>query len=189
MNILFNYFENVNNIFNGDNTLGQLWLGNYKAAFDPVFLKKNNISVIVNCSTDIPYIYDKNIDMLDLNISKLEFYRLPVEDSLLEHDMYVMQHYFNLILPILLTKILTEKKNILIHCFAGKQRSACLVAALLYILVKNDLFRLNNDNDKNDLELMKTIIKYIIKKRPQAFTYGLRVNFKRSLERFFNILF
>jgi len=42
-------------------------------------------------------------------------------------------------------------------------------------------------NSKN--ELMKRIIKYIIKRRPQAFSWGLRVNFKSSLERFFNIKF
>lgn len=76
---------------------------------------------------------------------------------------------------------------------SGRQRSGCVVAALLFVLIDNKLMKLENEQigsseeitDKN--QLMKRIIKYIIKRRPQAFSYGLRVNFKPSLERFFNI--
>jgi hypothetical protein len=80
---------------------------------------------------------------------------------------------------------------------SGRQRSACVVAALLFVLIDNKLMKFENEQivgseelkvtDKN--KLMKRIIKYIIKRRPQAFSYGLRVNFKSSLERFFNITF
>jgi hypothetical protein len=80
---------------------------------------------------------------------------------------------------------------------SGRQRSACVVAALLFVLIDNNLMKFENEQiggseepnvtDKN--KLMKRIIKYIIKRRPQAFSYGLRVNFKPSLERFFNITF
>ena len=45
-----------------------------------------------------------------------------------------MQDYFKIIIPLLLKKYITEKRNILIHCQAGKQRSAILTAVLLKIL-------------------------------------------------------
>lgn len=205
--MLFNYFENVNNIIPGDDNIngqgiklnniisGQIWLGNMKAALDPKFIKENNISVIINASVDIPFIFDV-LDPAEYGISKLETYRIPVYDSLLEHDIYIMEQYLHKVLPFLLKKLLKEKKNILIHCAAGRQRSGCVVAALLYVLIDNNLMKLENEQigggieepkviDKN--KLMKRIIKYIIKRRPQAFSYGLRVNFKSSLERFFNI--
>jgi hypothetical protein len=43
----------------------------------------------------------------------------------------------------------------------------------------------NTVDDKS--QLMKNIIDYIMNKRPRAFSYGFRVNFKKSLERYFNI--
>ena len=77
--------------------------------------------------------------------------------------------------------------------FLGRQRSACIVSALLFVLVDNNLMKFENiqisENKDNKSELMKRIIKYIIKRRPQAFSWGLRVNFKSSLQRFFNIKF
>ena len=204
--MLFNYFENVNNIIPGNDNInnggpifdnivsGQIWLGNMKAALDPKFIKDNNISVIINCSVDIPFIFDV-IDPAEYGISKIETYRIPVYDSLLEHDIYIMEQYLHKVLPFLLKKLLKEKKNILVHCAAGRQRSGCVVAALLFVLIDNNLMKFENEQiggseeikDKN--KLMKRIIKYIIKRRPQAFSYGLRVNFKSSLERFFNITF
>lgn len=57
----------------------------------------------------------------------------------------------------------------------GAQRSAAIVAALLYKLEPN--------KSKN----MNKIIKYIIKQRPRVFSWGLRINFQESLEKYFNI--
>jgi len=128
---LLNYFENANNIIPGDDNVnvnlqglsfnniisGQVWLGNYKAALDPKFIKDNNISVIINCSVDLPFIFNL-IDPAEHGISKLETYRIPVYDSLLEHDIYIMEQYLHKVLPFLLKKLLKEKKNILIHCYA-----------------------------------------------------------------------
>lgn len=190
---LTNYFENVNNIIEKSKFNGSLFLGNYKAALDPVFLKQNDISVIINCSQDLPYIYDL-VDPSEYGLFKLETFRIPVNDSLMEQDFYIMEKYLHKVLPFLLKKLLTEKKNILIHCHMGRQRSSGCVAALLYVLVDNNLlkFELNKKGQiggskEYKSELMKRVIEYIKVKRPQVFTYGWRVNFKPSLERFFNI--
>lgn len=198
--MLFNYFENANNIIPGDDNInskgpkfnnivsGQVWLGNMKSALNPQFIKDNNISVIINCSVDIPMIMDI-ISPHEFGISELETYRIPVYDSLLEDDIRIMEQYLSKVLPFLLKKLLKEKKNILIHCHAGRQRSACVVAALLFVLIDNDLMKFDDkiDYSKDKSKLMKRIIEYIIKRRAQAFSWGIRVNFKPSLERFFNI--
>lgn len=180
-------FDNVNLIIPKNNKSGSLWLGNYKSALDPVFLKDNDISVIINCSADLPYIYDI-LDSTNHGLNSLETFRIPVYDSLLEHDIYIMEQYFHTVLPFILKKLLTERKNILIHCHAGAQRSAICVAAVLFVLVDNEIMQFDEIPNKTDKsKLMRKIIKYILEKRPRAFSYGFRVNFKKSLESFFGL--
>lgn len=180
-------FDNVNLIIPKNQQSGALWLGNYKSALDPVFLKDNNISVVINCSADLPYVYDI-LDPAKHGLNKLETFRIPVYDSLLDHDIYIMEQYYHTVLPFILRKLLKEHKNVLIHCHAGAQRSASVVAAVLFVLIDNDIMEfddLPNRTDKS--KLMKKIIAYILEKRPRAFSYGFRVNFKKSLESFFGV--
>lgn len=181
-------FDNANCVLPRNKKSGALWLGNYKSSLDPVFLKDNNITVIINCTIDLPYIYDIYTPKKNVNLGKLETFRIPVYDSLLEHDIVIMEEYFSSALPFALKKLLTERKNILVNCAAGKQRSACCVAAILFVLVDNDILNFGEIiNIDNKSKLMKKIFKYMLEKRPCVFTYGFRVNFKKSLERFFNI--
>jgi protein-tyrosine phosphatase len=181
------YFQNANIILDKTNLNGQLWLGNYKAALDPEFIKNNNISVIVNVSVDIPYIYDI-IEPENHGLTKLETFRIPVEDSQLDRDIYLMEKYFHTALPFLLKKLLSEHKNVLVQCAAGKQRSAILVSAFLFLVVENGLLNVNNIKTSTDKsKTINRIIAYMIEKRPCVFRYGLKINFKTSLENFFNI--
>jgi len=108
-----------------DEIITGLWLGNYKCALDKSFLKAKDISVIINCTPNKPFITEMEND------DDIETYRIPVNDSLLERDFILMQDYFKIILPLLIKKYIIEKRSILIHCQAGKQRSAILMAALL----------------------------------------------------------
>jgi len=120
----------------------------------------------------------------------IETYRIPVNDSLLEKDFLLMQKYFQIIIPLLLRKYTIEKKNILVHCHMGKQRSAIVVAGLLKVLLDYkyiDLDKVPNIVDKK--KQFDYICNYIVLKRPQAFTFGYRINFKKTFYRFFNILF
>ena len=183
--------SNANNIIEPSNNNGALWLGNYKAALDPLFYNKNNISVVINCSKDIPYIFDI-ISPEKFNIKLLECFRIPVDDSLQEIDFLIMEKYFHIILPSIISKLISENKNILIHCHAGAQRSVAMLTALLYILIDKNLINfeqlpIQNIDDKP--QLMRNIIQYIIQKRPRAYRYGLSINFKSSLENYFNIKF
>jgi protein-tyrosine phosphatase len=190
--IVYNMMEDANLIIPRDASNGSLWLGNYKATLDLKFLLEKNISVIVNCTPDIPYIYEVFEPEKLVGLSQLETYRIPVQDSLLPHDIYLMEQYYHIALPFVLKKLLKDKKNIIINCHAGRQRSASLLALVLFVLIDNNMLphmlTLPNKSDSTQ-QLMRNIIKFIIKKRPQAFSFGMRVNFKESLEKFLNIKF
>jgi hypothetical protein len=181
-NIINNYFDEANLIISKNKTHGNLWLGNSYAAHNIDFLSNNNITVIINCTPDIPYFYEicKINELTKIHI--METYRVPVYDSRLDYDILLMENYFITVLPFILKKLVDEGKNILIHCRAGRQRSGCIVAAILYTL------QLNSESHLQDQNLiMNDIIQYIIKCRPQAFSFGLRINFKKSLENYFNL--
>ena len=99
-----------------------------------------------------------------------------------------MEQYLHTVLPFILKKLLTEHKNILVHCHAGAQRSAICVTATLFVLVDNDIMHFDEIPHKTDKsKMMRKVIAYVLSKRPRAFSYGFRVNFKKSLETFFNI--
>ena len=122
--------------------------------------------------------------------SDIDFFRIPVYDSLMEKDLELMTYYFSIVIPYLLQQY-SKGKNILIHCYAGKQRSAIVIASFLKILttLEYDIQELSNFSSLTDGEIyqFKQIIKYINKKRPQAFTYGYRINFEKSYKKFFKL--
>jgi protein-tyrosine phosphatase len=208
VNIIHNtVMENANIIIPSlKDKCGSLWLADHKAILDLNFLIKNNISVIINCTPDIPYVYEV-LSGKELNgLKQLETFRIPVQDSLLNYDIDLMEQYFHISLPFILKKLIKEKKNVVINCAAGKQRSAINVALVLFTLIYNDILSPETHIDglanniypifnelplktTNKPELMRNIIKYIIKKRPQAFTYGYRINFKESIEKFLGFKF
>jgi protein tyrosine/serine phosphatase len=168
-----------------DEIIPGLWLGNYKPALDLDFIKNNNINVIINCTADIPF-YN---EMFDTKL-KIETFRISVYDSLLEKDILLMEEYFKHILPYMLKKYIHEKKRILVHCKAGAQRSAIVVAAFLKILLDKNLVQIPDIPSYprfNQNEQFKHIYNFLLKRRPRVFTYGFRINFERSYKRFFHI--
>ena len=178
---MFGYLKKSRDV---DQIIPGLWLGNYKCALDKSFLKSKGISVIINCTPNKPFITEMENDD-NMNIEK---YRIPVNDILLECDILLMQDYFKIIIPLLLKKYITEKRSILIHCQAGKQRSAILTAVLLKILHDKEYISLIKIPPYvYGKEQFKYICNYMLSKRPQVFTYGLRVNFEKSYIRFFGI--
>ncbi len=121
----------------------RIYLGNYVIAADEKWLKENNITVVFNCTKTLPFA--KSIK---------HKYRVPVDDSLQEEDLRKMGFWsFEIIY-----KLLQEYRsgaNILIHCHAGMQRSAAVVAMFLMFLTKKPL---------------DEVIAFIKSKRPIAFT-------------------
>jgi protein tyrosine/serine phosphatase len=171
-----------------DEIIPNIWLGNYRAAIDLDFLRKNKINFILNCTPNTP-LFNEIYTREELKkLQKIETYRIPVDDSLMEKDFILMEKYFKIIIPLLLRKYTIEKKRILIHCHAGKQRSAIVVAALLKVLLDKQHLKLPEIPKTNcPKEQFRNIYNYLLEKRPQVFTYGLRINFEPTYQRFFKI--
>lgn len=164
-----------------------LWLGNHQSAIDIDFLKKNDINFILNCTPNTPFFNELRSKKSFSELQDIDTYRIPVNDSLLERDFILMEKYLKIILPILVEKYTSDKKNILIHCQAGKQRSAIVVAALLKrLLDKNHITIDSIPTNISKEQQYQLIYDYLLSKRSQVFTYGLRINFDRTYKRFFN---
>lgn len=147
-----------------------LWLGNEGAALSNEILQQHNISVIVNATKHIP---------CELN---LIYYRVPVNDpgptrDLMSEDHKIMLEH----IPEVLSFIdyhLSKKRNILVHCHAGMQRSVSIVFLYLYLYVFKEY------PSKQRLELC---IKQIMRKRPRSFCYGEYSSFEPVLKHFIKI--
>lgn len=109
---------------NANEIVPRLWLGNAKAAHDPVFLKEKGIYTVFNCSKDIPF----------HSLAK-RCYRVPVDDNLQTEEIRNMELWsFETI-----SKLCQEYRTgstILVHCAAGMQRSAAVVAMFLLATAK-----------------------------------------------------
>lgn len=142
----------------GDNAtliLPRLWLGNKKAAADTAFLRSNNISVVFNCTKELPF-----------DSSVLRRYRVPVDDNLQPAEIDNMLNWSSEIVY----KLIAEYKRgntVLVHCHAGMQRSAAVVAMMMVAVYKQSV---------------DDVVGYIRSKRPIAFFPA--INFDRAIRGF-----
>jgi protein-tyrosine phosphatase len=97
--------------------LPNLWLGNIFDSRDKKFLK--NIDIIINCTKTIPF-----------NSNKTKNIRIFIDDNLKKEEIVNMYKYLESVTDYIY-KNLKNGKNILIHCHAGKQRSATVVCAFI----------------------------------------------------------
>ena len=139
--------------------LSNLWLGDIRIAKNKLFFDENNIKVVINCSKDIPFYsnYTNNI-------------RISVDDSLKNKDINLLYEYIPKAVEYIHNNIL-ESNNILIHCYAGKQRSASIVVA--YLMKYGNLS-------------LKDSILSVCSKREIVFTPS--INFKKTLIKYENSL-
>ena len=137
---------------NADEIIPRLWLGNVRASQDEDFIQRENIDVIFNCSKDLPFMF---------NMPKQ--YRVPVDDNLQEEEIRNIELWSPEIAHKLLT-MYNKGHTILVHCYAGMQRSAACVAILLIALK-----HIRADDAMN----------YIRSRRPVAFQP--RANFGRAI--------
>lgn len=141
-----------------------LWIGNYKCAKNKEFFDKNKIKAVLNCTEDLPNTFA---------CKDVEYMRIPVDDSLKEKDFKKMLDYFPVIVEFLYKHVVIEKHNVLVHCWAGRQRSVISVAAFL---VK--YFNLTPSK----------AINFLVSKRPEAFHFGKSINFESSLKKYYRTL-
>jgi protein tyrosine phosphatase len=103
-----------------------LWLGNRQSPIEIDNLKKNNIKLIINCSKDIIYDTDINIQVVRLAIHDMDSEESnTILGEKIENLTYLINIYLN------------NNFGVLIHCYAGIQRSATVV--LCYLLKYKDM--------------------------------------------------
>ena len=135
--------------------LPRLWLGNARASTNEQFIKENNITVVFNCTKDLPF----------SPIIPVQ-YRIPVDDNLEEQEIRNMELWSQEIAYKMIGEYINGK-TILVHCMAGIQRSATSVA--FFLIAYNQLRALD-------------AMRFIKIKRNIAFSP--RANFGRSIDYF-----
>jgi len=108
-------------INNADQIIPRLWLGNFNSSQNINFIKDNRITVIINCTKDLPF----------LNIFGVHKYRVPVHDNQQRDEIYAMSQFITKILPVIAGHY-QQGHSILIHCAMGMQRSAIVVLCFLH---------------------------------------------------------
>lgn len=195
MNNISRMFNYIYYTFFSNETLiiPRLWLGNANIAHNTSFVIDNEIGIVVNCTPDIEFLTDTLPIEEFLMFPSVSNIRIPVYDSHLEKDILLMEQYLKLVIPILTQSYLNDE-NILVHCFAGKQRSGIVVASLLYALAINpntaDIISKHIPelvNARSPKEKSNCIFDYILSKRSQTFNYGFKANFIKSFKRLYGI--
>lgn len=145
--------DNYNNSYN--EIISGLWLGDKNSSHNTDFLTDKKIKCIINCSCDLPFINDSSI------IKK----RIPVNDDLSFEANKIILKYLNKCLEFIHENILNNK-NILVHCYAGKQRSATII--LCYLIKYGKI------NKNIGVQLIQS-------KRQEAFTPGINFEYAINL--------
>jgi hypothetical protein len=137
-----------------------LWLGSRHAVQNRDYLDSKNIGAIFNCTKDLPF---------PIHASH-HLYRVPIDDNLQQEEIRNLALWaWEIVYK--LHKERVAGNRVLVHCAAGMQRSAAVVA--MYLISQ---YRCSTDE----------AIAFIKTKRPIAF-YG-NANFYESIKSFENSL-
>lgn len=139
-----------------------LWIGDYKSVSNQNFIKRVGIKFIVNCSKDI----EENkfgIENIRINVDDKPSVSHDIDNNIIFNALDSTVEYIH--------KCLLTNKPVLVHCRAGKQRSATIVGA--YLMKYGEV-----DIDK--------AVYYIRTKRPIAFEP--MVNFLPALKKYVSII-
>ncbi len=147
------------NVQFSDLIIDNIYLGNYIDSSSEEFMKHANINVIINCTKDSLFYF---------NGHEVKYkYRIPVDDDRQENSMFIMLQYLSNIIDIIRFHVM-RGEHIYVHCHAGMQRSACVVAAYLIRQYKMT---------------PQEAVYFIRNKRPIAFTPF--INFQKSLDNYY----
>jgi len=138
-----------------DEIIPNVWIGGWAVALNEDWLRRHGIVTVFNCTKDLP--------LLDSIPNK---YRVPIEDNLKPSEIKNMEIWA----PEIAQKILYEYNQghpILIHCYAGRQRSTTACAFFLMLLTRSPL---------------SAVMRWIQRRRIMAFYRG--VNFEPALRAF-----
>lgn len=108
-----------------------LYLGSKIDSHNPVFLSSRNIKVIINTTTEIPFLKDcENLG--------IQCIRVPISHENGKNEKQNDEYYYQFRdLCKLIDLKLHQNKNILVHCSSGRTRASTLILAyLMYKLRK-----------------------------------------------------
>ena len=125
-------------------------------------MKKNNIKAVLNCTEDIPNYF------VNKHVNSIEYYRIPIDDSLKEKDLKKLYYYLPGGIEFLYKHVVLHKNPVYVHCWAGRQRSAVLVSAFLVYMGYSP----------------EDAIKFVLQQRPEAFHFGLSFNFEKPFNKY-----
>lgn len=117
-----------------------LYLGNKIDSHNPFFLTLRKIKVIINTTTEIPFLKDcENLG--------IQCIRVPISHENEKNDKQNDEYYYQFRdLCKLIDLKLQQNKNILVHCNSGKTRASTLILAYLMFklrkLDKNKVYKL-----------------------------------------------
>ena len=156
--IMYQLIKSLFNVPSANQIINNIWIGDADSSQDIQFLKSNKISVIINCTRDLPFV----------NCEFVRYcYRVPVYDNKQKGEIIAMSNYLSEIVQII-NYHYQKGHRILIHCRAGIQRSACVF--LVYHV------QYHSKNFDKTLQLMKS-------KRPWVFLAG--INFQEAINIYF----
>lgn len=118
-------------------------------------IRTYRIGGILNCTPDVPSRTD------------VETIRIPVEDSLHMTAQTRMCAYFPVMTAFIHKVRELDKKNVLVHCIQGKQRSATAIVAYLM-----KYYNLTLDK----------AVQIVVRKHPIAFNGGRSIHFEHALK-------
>lgn len=149
------------NIISVDEIIPGIWLGNEAASQSKEWIKAKNITRVINCS--------KHINSPHKHVKYL---RIPINDLGLSLEMNddntILYESVDSIINFI-DDALNRNEAILVHCHAGMQRSAAVLA--IYLMKKR--FR-SNPNES---------IAFLRRRRPLVFNYGKSVNFTPAINK------
>ena len=122
VNVKSQYYSNATEILPG------LWLGDLQASIDSNFLLDKQIQCVINCTDNHPFTDDPIV---------LIKHRLAVKDNLELEEIAKLYQSLDDLCDMIKQNLLVY--NMLIHCYAGKQRSASIIIAYLMKYGKMDL--------------------------------------------------
>lgn len=140
---------------NANEIIPRIWIGDRFASQDDKWLRENGIQTVFNCTKDIPF-----------HSSIPNQYRVPVDDNLQPAELANMERWSSEI-AFKLYKEYQTGNRILVHCYAGRQRSATVVALFLLLLTGRPLIQ----------------VLYLIQSR-RSVTFRPRINFADALRSF-----
>jgi protein-tyrosine phosphatase len=100
-----------------------LWLGNIKASRNADFIKNYKVNCILNCTKNFDFYHD----ILPPNTQKI---RIAVSDTGTEDANNALFSLLDKAVTYIQRQLISGN-TVLVHCYAGKQRSPAVVAAYL----------------------------------------------------------